>query len=232
MIHVSDVVDLALDCFFPRICVGCGRIGSYICAPCEASLPLLVGPLCPRCGQPQISGILCPACATHSGHITAIRSVFRFEATVRDAVHELKYRNLRAIAPALAGYIAVYMTKADITADVIVPVPLHQAHYKLRGYNQAALLAHEVGRVRGIPVLPHSLRRRGVGASQARTRNVEERRRNVQHAFECGGSTFADTSVLLIDDVCTTGATLESCATTLRTAGATEVYALTVAREV
>lgn len=232
MIHVSDVVDLTLDCFFPRICVGCGRIGSYVCASCEAGLPFLVGPLCPRCGQPQISGILCPACATHSSDVTAIRSVFRFEETVRHAVHELKYRNLRAIAPTLAGYIAAYMARADIMADVIAPVPLHQAHYKRRGYNQAALLAHEVGRVRGIPVLPNALKRTKEGASQVRTKNVEERRRNVQHAFECVKDTLAHTSVVLIDDVCTTGATLESCATALRTAGATEVYALTVAREV
>ncbi len=232
VIRVRDVVDLALDCFFPRACVGCGRIGSYMCSRCEADLPFLVGPLCPRCGQPQISGILCASCAVHPSSIEAIRSVFRFEGTARRAVHELKYHNLRAIAPTLASYIATCMTEAGMTADVMVPVPLHPSHERLRGYNQAAILAREVGKLHNMRVLPRSLRRAGTSTSQVRTKNVEERRRNVRGAFRWADSPLLGSTVMLIDDVCTTGATLDACASAIREAGATRVVALTVAREV
>ncbi len=195
-------------------------------------MAFLVGPICPRCGQPQISGILCPACAQSSSSVSTIRSVFRFEGTVREAIHELKYRNLRAIAPTLAGFLSSHLSEQSDLPDAIVPVPLHPTSYKRRGYNQAALLAHELGRHHRLPVLPKCLRRTGAGSSQVRTRNVDERRRNVQNAFEYTGRPLEAARITLIDDVCTTGATLEACATALRGAGAIDVNALTVAREV
>jgi len=195
-------------------------------------MAFLLGPICPRCGQPQVSGMLCPSCATVSSSISSIRSIFRFEGTARRAIHELKYHNLRAIAPTLAAYLASYAATSGDRIDVIMPVPLHPTRHKHRGYNQAALLAHELGRLRGIPVSFNSLKRTREGTSQVHTRNMDERRANVQNAFECTDASLAAKCIMLIDDVCTTGATLDSCAVALKSAGAHEVFGLTVAREV
>ncbi len=163
--------------------------------------------------------------------LSAIRSVFRFEGTVRVAVHELKYRNLRAIAPSLAAYMSTYMGEWDPKPDLLVPVPMHSRHRHRRGYNQAELLARALARSQGLPISP-ALKRTSGQMSQVRSGSVTERRRNVAGAFICVDESISGKRILLIDDVCTTGATLEACATALRAAGASEVLALTVAREV
>jgi len=228
----GDVIGRIVDCLFPRICIGCGRIGDYVCSSCAAELPWLSGPLCPHCGQPQPSGMLCPSCAAQVSTIAAIRSVFRFEGVARVAVHELKYRNLRAIAPTLASFLAAYPLGDTLEPDVVVPVPLHPSRRRRRGYNQAELLAREFGRARGLPVDSSALVRIVTGRSQVRTASRRERSRNVTDAFACTERSFSDKRILLVDDVCTTGATIEACGVALRAAGASQVVGLTVARQV
>jgi competence protein ComFC len=230
--RAGSVNRLALDCLFPRICVGCGRIGEYLCVECSARLPVLHGPLCPHCGQPQSSGIICPSCAGKPSALSSVRSVFRFEGTVRHAIHELKYRNLRAIAPTLATYLTEHVSTLTTTYDVVIPVPLHPKRLNRRGYNQAELLAREIAEARGVSLSASALRRTRAGESQARTGSMSERHQNVMGAFACTDTSMSGKQVLLIDDVCTTGATLEACAAALRAAGASTVSGLTVAREV
>jgi ComF family protein len=203
-----------------------------VCPACSARLPWLDGPLCPHCGQPQASGILCPSCASRTSSIAAIRSVFRFEGVARVAVHELKYRNVRAIAPTLASYLVGYRMDGIFEPDVLVPVPMHPRRQRRRGYNQSELLARNLGRARGLPVDTSSLKRIDAGRSQVRAASSRERRLNVTEAFACAKASFSDKRVLLVDDVCTTGATLEACAVALRVAGAMQVVGLTVAREI
>ncbi len=203
-----------------------------MCRDCIAHLPFLKAPLCPRCGQPQASGILCPECAATQSRISSIRSIFRFEGIVRRAVHELKYHNLRAIAPTLAAYLIAFVSETGMTCDAIVPVPLHSRRTRERGYNQAELLAGEIERGTGFPMLNSALRRTRAGASQARTASAADRTRNVSGAFTCTDVSVSGKRILLIDDVCTTGATLESCAGALCAGGASNVVGLTVAREV
>lgn len=176
--------------------------------------------------------MLCPACASRLSPITSICSAFRFEGVVRNAIHELKYRNLRAIAPTLASYLVTLSRQNALTADFIVPVPLHPSRRRNRGYNQAELLALALARSQATPVNTSSLKRTGQHTSQVRTKGVDDRRRNVANAFACADESFSGKRILLVDDVFTTGATLEACAAALRSAGAVEVFGLTVAREV
>ncbi len=203
-----------------------------MCAHCESQLPWIFPPLCPRCGRPQASGILCPTCAQTTSAISVIRSPLRFEGVARRAIHELKYRNLRAIAPTLATYIVRNLRDAGYEPDIIVPVPLHPRRARRRGYNQSFLLAREVAKETCTPVSADALARVKEGASQVHTTSIEERRQNVSGAFACNEATVSGKRILVIDDVCTTGATLESCAAALRSAGAFDVWGLTVAREV
>jgi predicted amidophosphoribosyltransferase len=156
---------LVLDCLFPQSCIGCGRPGRYFCARCEAQLPWIFPPLCPRCGRPQASAILCPVCAQTMSAISVIRSPLRFEGAARRAIHELKYHNLRAIAPTLAAYLVRTLRDTGYKPDLIVPVPLHPARARRRGYNQSLLLAREVGRATCTPVSADALARVREGTS-------------------------------------------------------------------
>jgi len=158
--------------------------------------------------------------------------VFRFDGVARRAIIELKYHNLRAIAPTLSAYLDARLRDEDVAPELIVPVPLHPKRLRHRGYNQSALLARELGVLQGINVSEHSLMRTREGGSQVSTRSAEARRDNVAGAFACTDAGVSGKRILVVDDVCTTGATLEACASALRDAGSAEVWGLTVAREV
>ncbi|MCJ7514349.1 MAG: ComF family protein [Dehalococcoidia bacterium] len=221
-----------IDFFFPRHCVGCGKIGDLLCPGCSQKLPRLLPPFCQKCGKHESSGVLCPACWGQQTDIDGIRSVFRFEGTVRRAVHDLKYRNLKSIAICLATLMADYMRDNPVPGDVLVPVPLHPRRLRERGYNQSSLLANKLGKLTALPVLEGKLCRLKDSLPQARTTTVEERRKNVRKAFKCQHGKLQGKAFILIDDVCTSGATLESCAAALKAAGAVSVWGFTLAREI
>lgn len=188
-------------------------------------------PLCPLCGLPQASGNLCPGCTGWQTAIDGIRSPFRFEGIIRQAVYQLKYRNLRALAPLLAGFLFNYIAANRMPGDALVPVPLHKTRVRERGYNQSALLSGGLAKLSGLPVVDNSLVRCRHTPPQARTSSVNERRINVAGVFTCCDDRLAGKKVILIDDVSTSGATLGSCAQALKESGAESVWGLTLARE-
>jgi len=210
----------ALDFLFPRFCVGCGKEGAFICKSCEIELPRIEAPFCQKCGQP-LAGRgnfpaahppCCSECVNWESDIDGIRSPFRFEGVIRKAVHEFKYRNLRAITGQLAQLMGDYLQTSGVPFDVIVTVPLHPKRLRERGYNQALLLAGELGKITGFPVNDTCLVRKIYNLPQARTHSVAERRQNVTGIFTGVGEDLLAKKVLLIDDVTTSGATLNACA--------------------
>ena len=233
--QLNGLKGAALDFLFPRFCVGCGGEGSFICNSCEAGLPRIQPPVCQKCGQPlpgSSGQSLCANCSNWESAIDGIRSPFRFEGTIRKAVHEFKYRNLRAIAGQLAAYMADCLRENNISYDVIVPVPLHPKRLRERGYNQSLLLAAGLSKLTGFPVNDSSLQRTIYNVPQAKTGSVEERRQNVIGIFSCVHEDLHKKKVLLIDDVATSGATLNACAGVLKTGGVESVWGLTLAREI
>jgi ComF family protein len=222
----------ALDFLFPQWCIGCGVSGSFICQSCLRSLPRIVPPLCPLCGKPQSSGVLCPGCVNWKAEIDGIRSPFKFDGIARQAVYQLKYRNLRALAKPLAQLMFDYLVTSPVPGQILVPVPLHSKRLRERGYNQSGLLAKELGRLLQLPVVDDCLVRERHALPQARTSSVEQRRSNVAGVFTCRDNRFQDKQVLLIDDVSTSGATLDSCAAALKAAGALSVWGLVFSREI
>lgn len=228
----AQLQEKVVDFFFPRHCISCGRVGDFLCAYCCQKLPRLLPPLCQRCGKPESSGGLCATCWRQHTDIDGIRSVFRFEGVIRQAVHELKYRNLKAMSGRLASFLAIYIRNNRVDGEVLVPVPLHSKRLRERGYNQSSLLATELGKLIAMPVIEDSLYRSKDSLPQARTTTVEARRRNVRKAFVCRGEKLRGSSVILIDDVCTSGATLEACAEASVAGGAISVWGLTLAREI
>jgi len=189
-------------------------------------------PLCPRCGKPQSSGILCSSCVSWQAEIDGIRSPFRFDGVMRQAIHQLKYRNLRTLAAPLARLLNDYLITSPVPGEVLVPVPLHRKRLRERGYNQSSLLARELGKLTSLPVVDDCLIRQRHAPPQTKTSTVDERQSNVADAFACGDQRLRDKQVLLIDDVSTSGATLDACAVALKAAGATSVWGLVLAREI
>ena len=217
-----------LDVFFPRYCLGCGREGDYLCQRCRAGLPFQEPPYCPACGKSLDHH---PDCDQLSAELLQLSSVFRFEGVIKKAVHQLKYNNLRDIGPTLGGFMTDFLKSNGIPGDVLVPVPLHKSRLRERGYNQAQLLAMSIHKATGLPVFLDALRKIKATPTQADSASVEERRLAVVGAFGCYNN-FTGRRVILIDDVATSGATLSACATALAAAGAKEVRALTLAREI
>jgi ComF family protein len=191
--------------------------------------------MCQLCGQAIDSPGLCPSCRHRPLAIDGIRSAFIFEGGVRQAIHELKYRHHHALAATLAGLMAEHWRFNPLPADVLVAVPLHPARLRERGYNQAELLAHALGGMIGLPVMASGLRRVRHTRPQM-SLDAADRRGNVQAAFhyqpgERGdGNAARGQRVLVVDDVCTTGSTLEACSLALKAAGASSVWGFTLAR--
>lgn len=200
-----------------------------MCSACVASLPMVPSPMCTRCGKP---GVNKGYCCQDWWALDGLRSPFLMEGLARNAIHHLKYRNLSVLAAPLAHLMACYLEAHPLFGEILVPVPLHPQRLRDRGYNQSALLARELGKFTGLPVEEHVLSRQRNSPAQAKALSVEERRQNVIGSFLCLSRRLDGSNVLLIDDVCTTGATLNACAAALKEAGAASVWGLTVTREI
>ena len=148
---------------------------------------------------------------------------------MRHAIHTFKYQGAAALAEPLGDALASFWLAAPAPACAIAPVPLHPQRQRERGYNQSELLARRVGRKANLPVYPAALRRVRATAVQM-TLGAAERKANVADAFRCDTDALRGGAVLLIDDVCTTGATLDACAEALKETGVTAVYGLVLAR--
>ncbi|OGO01760.1 MAG: hypothetical protein A2Y72_00525 [Chloroflexi bacterium RBG_13_53_26] len=221
-----------LDLLFPQRCINCQREGQLLCSTCSGAAPRLRPLICQHCGMPWSSSSLCNACRSHPLKLDGLRSVFYFEGIIRQSIHLLKYDNLRALAVPLATLMREYLDTAALPGEILVPVPLHKRRIKERGYNQSALLARQLGRQVNLFVWENSLVRLRDTPPQARTTSAEERRRNVAGAFVCADLRLRGKKVILIDDVATTGATINAAAEALWKVGASSVWALTLAREI
>lgn len=225
-----------LDLLFPPRCAHCGRQGQEggrLCADCRAQITRLAPPWCPRCGLPQDTADLCGSCQSHPLSFAGIRSAAWYSGPLRPAIHAFKYRNAREMAAPLADLLHLAWNSLEGPVDAMIPVPLHAARERERGYNQSLLLARQVQQWANVPVVNDLLLRTRRTVPQV-TLTADERQHNVARAFALGKqaipSRVVDRHFVLIDDVCTTGATLAACAETLQAAGAAAVWAVTIAR--
>jgi ComF family protein len=219
---------LALDLLYPPRCAICDGGGAIVCGACTAALVPPAGPRCRICFSPLRRGALCEWCDAAPPAYTELRAATIAEAGGLELVHQLKYGGLSSLAEPMAELIAARCLQPDV--DIIVPVPLHGRRERERGYNQAALIARSLGQSWGLPAEPRALKRTRATAPLARTMRREERRGIVEGAFTAVPARFSGRRILLVDDVATTGATLDVCARALRGAGAREVHALVFAR--
>ncbi len=226
---LTRVANSALDLLFPIHCLGCGREGKLICATCTGGLARLSQPYCAACAQPNAK-LRCRWCAETPLAIDGIRAPFLMEGPIRQAVHNLKYRGVRAAAPELGRLLAQYLADHPVPGEVVVPVPLHPRRLRSRGYNQSALLARELAKLAGLGLNERLLARIKDAPPQVQAATRDQRRSRVDGSFKCAGA-VAGRAVLLVDDVATTGSTLSACAAALKAAGAASVWGLVLARE-
>src|SRR5579885_87819 len=238
----SQGLRAVLDFLYPPLCVLCRKsVGSAgdLCASCWGAIVFLDGPVCARCGVPfetdPGSGALCAACHTRPPAYDAARSVMRYEEASKRPILALKRGDRLDLAPIFGRWLARAGSEFVAESDVVVPVPLHRRRLWARRYNQAALLAQAFAYETDKPFDPLVLRRSRPTPSQGEMPSSKARRRNVMGAFRVGGASagrIRGRAVLLIDDVMTTGATVEACARVLKRAGARKVFVLTLARVV
>lgn len=226
-----------LDLLFPPRCVGCGTAGSVLCAKCRAKIRAPEPPICERCGRavPGDASGICTACRAGYGPValTSIRAAALHDGPARAGVIALKYRRQRRLAEPLGDLLASAVTRLDLRPDVVVPVPLHASRKRERGYNQAELLARRCARTLGLPCEAAALTRARATPPQVGLSSAE-RRINVAGAFIIAAAeraaALAGKRILLIDDVATTGSTLDAAASALLSSAPAAVLGLAVTR--
>jgi ComF family protein len=246
---VADRLDWLVDWLYPPRCRACGetfqgRDAQYFCSACWRKIRLVGHPMCNVCGRPFPDGSgddhtcgLCLARRPHFAQAWAWACYPREEAEehpLRQAVQKFKYGRKVSLGKPLGRLMARGCREflKDCDAEVIIPVPLHPKRLRWRGFNQSVLLARQLSRAYGIPADPLVLRRIRETSPQTQL-NEEERRRNVRGAFALAQKTSLEgRKVLLVDDVYTSGATVNECSRTLMRSGAKQVFVLTLTHAV
>ena len=224
------------DALYPPRCVACGRFSAVLfCSACEGAVAPILPPACRRCGVPlRVLGD-CRACLGRTFAFDGVVCAGLYQGSLRYAILNLKFRRWRRAATPLAEQLWQVWRRPEHAGwrqvDALVPVPIHPARRALRGFNQAELLAEQLSQFSGVPVLKDALRRRLYRRPQVGLRQTE-RMQNVQDAFEVvRPDRIQGRALALLDDVFTTGSTLDACARVLKASGARFIIALTVARD-
>ena len=240
MVSVTQFFHALLDIVLPPICHICHSFipdagALHICPACRDRLPVVSSPLCPLCGIPFIgtgNDHRCGACLTHPPYFDTARAPYLYEGPIRDLIHSFKYNQRTHLRYPLALLTLDGLSRLvpDGQPQLIVPVPLHRSRLRQRGFNQAVLLGRVLSRRLSLPMLPDALVRIRPTEPQI-TLSATERRVNVKGAFRVNRpGRIAGTRILLLDDVMTTGSTMDECAKELKKAGAESVVAATIAR--
>ncbi|MDI6840121.1 MAG: ComF family protein [bacterium] len=203
-----------------------------VCDECFNSISVIVAPFCRRCGRPTDKESVCNECIEHPHEFTRTRVLGKYEDVLRDLIHLFKYSRKISIGRRLGSKLGVILKNDELLsqADTLIPVPLYPTKKRERGYNQSEILSHAVSDYTGIPELNTVLYKIRPTKSQTEL-SLEERVLNVKNAFKVNRAEQVNgKKLILVDDVFTTGATLDECARELYKAGASEVYTIVCAR--
>lgn len=226
----DNIKESVLDKLFPRKCPLCGTLllpNERICGKCSDNVVYIYPPICKRCGRPVFD------CSCREGEFSFSRCIspFVYTKSIRSGIHRFKFRNV----PEAADFFGLFMTAAiqreycDVNFDMVLGVPMHPTDVRHRGYNQADLLARSVSDRLNVPLGSRVLIK-SVHTNAQHTLSRAERRRNVSGVFTVAKSYLVTgRTILLCDDILTTGSTLDACARELLNAGARRVYCVTAA---
>ena len=236
----ARIVHRFLDLIFPPLCPVCQSLfdgqgtDRVICPACRKAIRFVQPPLCPRCGLPYPGGRahLCASCLKERRYFALHRTCALYEGALRETIHRFKYQGVFPLKQVLGDLLEPVLKgmRRELRVDVLVPVPLHIRRLRERGFNQALLLVKELSRRTGIPYQERALAKIKETPVQISLKK-RERAKNLKGAFQVKDEgAIKGKRVVLVDDVYTTGATVNECARALLKAGAKQVAVLTVAR--
>lgn len=219
-----------VDFLFPRRCIGCGRVGSYLCRSCFSKIEFVTFQICPYCRKAAVGGVTHFGCRRRLG-LDGLLCVFVFDKVGRNLIHQLKFQRVSDLKSDINRLLVATLGEGwnQFQNFVIVPVPLTKKRENWRGFNQAALIARQIAENLKIPLYPALVRTidRRPQASLAKNK----RSGNVAGVFEIlKDKPVKNINALVLDDVFTTGATLKEAAKVLKREGARQVWAITLAR--
>lgn len=232
---LAALFDPFLTLLYPPRCLVCAALGaSGLCAACAGLISPVAPPLCPTCGHSLAGLIGCGNCASRRPAFVRARAMGAYEGVLRHAIHQFKYRDRAQLAVPFGLLLAAFARQQapalnGLHFDALLPVPMHPVRRRQRGYNQSERLARVLGLELTLPLLTTTLLRPRPSRPQVGLTG-EARRTNLRGAFAVRQpETVIGETLLLIDDVMTTGSSLHECALVLKAAGAKAVYALTLA---
>jgi len=231
---LSKIKNYLLDLVFPVQCLGCGQGDLYLCARCLESILLIDYFVCPVCRRPSANGQTCLNCQSKTRLDGLIYALNYEQPLVRQAIHAIKYSFIQDLMPTVAELLIKVLDQSrfhqDFRADVVVPIPLHRQKLAQRGFNQAKLLAEILAQKYSWKIDNKILQRTKSTRSQTGLPRLR-RLTNVKDIFSVKApESIKNKNIILVDDVCTTGATLEEAAKILKQHGAAKVWAITLAR--
>ena len=237
---ITEVLNDISDVIFPPQCLGCAEILSrgrqLFCPACKEKIKFITGSLCPVCGTTFLDSPaeshLCGNCIENKTYFSCARAVFSYETIILDVIHKFKYGNNISVGAMLASFMADFSFPDVDCSDysLMIPVPLHIKRLRERGFNQSLILARALAKKWQIPINFSLLKRYKSTLTQTGLHKTE-RKQNIKGAFEVNDKKIiAGKNIILVDDVYTTGATINECAKTLIKAGAQKVTVLTLAR--
>jgi ComF family protein len=220
-----------LDLFFPPRCAGCNVWGKRFCPECYRKANLVPESICRKCGDRLNIGFdqICNRCNLFPPKFSAVRSWAYYDGALQKAIRNLKYHGDLGLGESLAGLLMEVISKQPWRIDMVTGVPLDHRRYKERGFNQSAYLSRPLAHLMGAPYCSQAIKRNRLTRSQVGLTSAE-RFMNVDGAFLADKKIVSGKSILVVDDVITTGATLNSCASALLSANAQMVYGITLAR--
>jgi len=218
-----------LDFFFPKFCLGCGEFGSYMCSSCFSKIHRFPYLKCPVCDRASIDGFTHPRCKKRFG-LDRLISLFPYTAVVQKAIKAIKYRYAYKVTDDLLHYVLLPELPKQLA---FIPIPLHPSRRRLRGFNQAEIIARVLSKHFGIPVRTDILKRIRKTVPQVDMKNREDRLSNMKGVFIVNKDiipSVQQNTTILVDDVYTTGATMQSACEALKRAGVRTVWGLTIAQ--
>lgn len=240
---LAEVTGAVVDVLFPPACGACRALlprSALLCPDCQRSVELLPPPLCERCGLPLPAALAasCPDCAAAGAGraFDLARALYVYGGPIDSAVSRLKFGRVPQIAIAAGDLLGRAIAGGQLAPlggryHAVVPIPVGRDRLAERGFDQAVLIARQIGSCLGAPLRPRLLQRRHETRAQA-TLDRMARRSNVQGAFAATAALPSAARVLLVDDILTTGATVDAAAAALRQAGAARIEVVTLARAV
>jgi competence protein ComFC len=230
-----------LDLVFPPVCVSCGKFNEMLCSTCRQRIIEVKECICPHCLKNCVDGSRHAQC---KGSIDGLTSFWEYEGVASQVIKAIKYSHFYSVVPVVMRIFFEYCEKAPIQPifdfikekPIVVPVPLYKQRYRVRGFNQSSLIGKEIAKHWKLPFSEKILVRHLQTKPQAEL-GKKDRLNNVKHAFspskevsQLGLHPLKAKNILLIDDVWTTGATMQACAKVLKNLGAEKIWAVTLAR--